>query len=966
MYMRLSPPQVWLRQYWSNINGFNVVDVHPMFLIRKGADGVSYALMSHVARFDSIGATTKPIDRIYSHHHNCRTRNGKQLPVYDDIRRVGLHQYWFVVLYVIQAPLKDIMLVESALQQILLPTSNMSVRSKSLPASKILTGFRPIMRLRGVKKNTWREQRKPQTFVNVADGRSTLLLSEILSSLLQTGFSSALVKVIPGDFSMQMNIQHIWKYRFSSVQWYVGEWASRPMPLIVAMRRRHWAAATEIHILSLVTAPEDAIMHKFCWMCIRKPIVLYNLRHITPDCMLGLYRSVHLYLSAQPAQFLKTKIDSSCKHRYGFMLSARPTLKIPRDKSVSKATAAKFLHWLIEQLPVHQDLVSWFKARARVVFTAPISLGQILLNHRKAAKDLDKTCPPKCTCAAYALPRNEQGCVEVRGSHPAVMILCGPLVAMNLNTKLFVGKKELLCNLKKSMELLQDNFVTQIIKHDVWAQKNLAPWIRQQCDSAIYSFWQHSEEDDSLFSCTEAYKVKEKLSDFIVLPLDRNINAVYIMCPLEFWVRFKNTFWDNHHYTHLPESMDHYVSKMRTSYMHHGFHKITPLPRGGSLGSAYILPKNKNPVKVRPIVNTTKMPSKKMSSIVSAVLILLISKATNFLHFNLSATKDLKAKLQAFSEYFTKFSGVNLFSFDVNNMYTVLKHDAIFNALYQFMQLVRARLKSLSFHIYKYRKRKTAKVGKNPGSNKFYTIKFHQVPKFVMWELEFMIFFAGNQVLQQTTGIAMGGCCSPAVAQILCIYCELQWLQSLGADSKYIRGVRFMDDSLIAIVKGKEHIIQSYIHDCYPPECTLEGKLVAAPVVPLLETAVHVFADHHLVCVHVNKNTSSIIDGKYQCIVRYTHKFSSSSTRQVHAAWNGVIARMVANTSPGFYFNLWWPCWAFFLELRHLGFSWDDILRFVISLKAWKYDCPPQWCFYLQLFFRCLVVLVESFTRMFT
>jgi hypothetical protein len=77
------------------------------------------------------------------------------------------------------------------------------VRSKSLHANKILTGFRPIMRLRGVKKNTWREQRKPQTFVNVADGRSTLLLSELLASLLQIGFSSALVKVIPGDFSMQ-------------------------------------------------------------------------------------------------------------------------------------------------------------------------------------------------------------------------------------------------------------------------------------------------------------------------------------------------------------------------------------------------------------------------------------------------------------------------------------------------------------------------------------------------------------------------------------------------------------------------------------------------------------------------------------------------------------------------------------------------------------------------------------------
>jgi hypothetical protein len=182
------------------------------------------------------------------------------------------------------------------------------------------------------------------------------------------------------------------------------------------------------------------------------------------------------------------------------------------------------------------------------------------------------------------------------------------------------------------------------------------------------------------------------------------------------------------------------------------------------------------------------MPGRKMSSVISAILILLISKATSLLHFNLSATKDLKAKLAEFTKYFTDFRGVSLFSFDVKNMYSVLKQDTIYLALHQFLQLVRARLRSLSFHIHKTRKRKVAIEGKNPGTSKFYTVKFHVIPKFVVWEMENMDFLAGYTILKQSTGIAMGGCCSPAIAQILCIYAEWQWLQSLKTDAKFVRG----------------------------------------------------------------------------------------------------------------------------------------------------------------------------------
>jgi hypothetical protein len=120
------------------------------------------------------------------------------------------------------------------------------------------------------------------------------------------------------------------------------------------------------------------------------------------------------------------------------------------------------------------------------------------------------------------------------------------------------------------------------------------------------------------------------------------------------------------------------------------------------------------------------------------------------------------------------FQGLHLFYFDVNNMYTNLRLNNIETALYQFLHLVRARLKTLRFHIHKTRQKQAAMTGKNPGSRKFYSMQLHILPKFVMWELQNMVFWAGTTILRQQIGIAMDGCCSPTTTQILCIYCEFQ------------------------------------------------------------------------------------------------------------------------------------------------------------------------------------------------
>jgi hypothetical protein len=71
---------------------------------------------------------------------------------------------------------------------------------------------------------------------------------------------------------------------------------------------------------------------------------------------------------------------------------------------------------------------------------------------------------------------------------------------------------------------------------------------------------------------------------------------------------------------------------------------------------------------------------------------------------------------------------------------------------------------------------------------------------FAKFELDNTYFRVGTSVImRQIIGIAMGGYQSPPFAMIVAIGAEYKWLTSLGADAKFIRGTRYIDDGLVLI-----------------------------------------------------------------------------------------------------------------------------------------------------------------------
>jgi hypothetical protein len=593
-------------------------------------------------------------------------------------------------------------------------------------------------------------------------------------------------------------------------------------------------------------------------------------------------------------------------------------------------------------------------SRALLVASKCTTVGKVLLNHKYAAKSFILGSPKPCLCALHPyLPKDEDGHVACTGSHPAVQLHYGEMLSVNLSTPLIPSGPSLVKHLIDNFQKYKKGFLHPICGSDVqFISGNLSispiPMLKACLVSPRYP---HPYNEDT------ARLLKESLTGLVVTPLDRNVGRLYLRCQYTWDMQYMKLYHEDCHYEHVQKSSEEVMLDIRESYMQEGFGKYVKFDNKGSLGQAFSLPKNKDPInKQRPIVPNYNSPAKRLTRAVAAVLSYLLTYASILESFNITATKDLVAKLRAMNGKFLGMNFLKIFSFDVKNMYTNLMHPDLDTFLFQFLMHVLMKLKSLQFHVHKTKKKEHVHVGRNPGSQVFYTIPFKILHKVVMWDVKYCYFFAGDTILKQKIGLSMGSCCSPILAQIFCIICEAKWLQTLGQDERFISGVRFMDDVTIVVANHKYQLLHSFLNTCYPPYCQLDGDIIPTFVVPMLESHLWV-AQGQVISVHNNKNSPSMFTSGVQNIARYTPFLSHSSFHTKRAAIIGVFYRMVDNTSAGMYWLLWTPVWVFIHELLTLGYPFgflDDVLRVVSSCR---FRCPLQYKTQLQQFFHGVYIV---------
>ncbi|KAK3279444.1 hypothetical protein CYMTET_12675 [Cymbomonas tetramitiformis] len=202
-------------------------------------------------------------------------------------------------------------------------------------------------------------------------------------------------------------------------------------------------------------------------------------------------------------------------------------------------------------------------------------------------------------------------------------------------------------------------------------------------------------------------------------------------------------------------------------------------------------------------------------------------------HFNVSATQEITGRLARFSNMLEDGDTVMAAGFDVKEMYVRLKPSVVLTAVEYVVQLAMRGQRGV---LVKTRGRR----GVNwytAGTPRRVAVQMTtaQILAGVRFILENGYLFVAGCLVRQVCGIGIGGGASAGLAQRVCVYGEMEWTKTLGADNRLsgiqLLGVRLMDDcSLLATTRGstaadrrsRREIFYGYVNCCYPDGVTVE------------------------------------------------------------------------------------------------------------------------------------------------
>ena len=408
-------------------------------------------------------------------------------------------------------------------------------------------------------------------------------------------------------------------------------------------------------------------------------------------------------------------------------------------------------------------------------------------------------------------------------------------------------------------------------------------------------------------TCLRALKAKYK--HMIFSPLDKNGGCMHMCCPVAYTNAMKKTFrHDDNHYTQTNLNAERINQKYRHFYEEIGstlskvhckkFEEI-------EVPYAYILFKNKDIKKIRPIVSYATHPLKRILNITCRALNHMIKTIdpNHALHCNMETCIELKERIKTFEKRNKKTYGKNTrFAFimgDVKNMYTELQHATIQKAIKWIVTEYEKQTRRKAFTV---KRRGKGGVHNGRATNTFSstTITIDQILKIVDFDLKNAHFAVGDpgriqNMYRQIIGVPMGSPLSPALAKITCMYFENIMLQRYKhEDICHIEGLRFMDD-LLALgtfdytSTASKRAMKKQIKEltvCYDERMSLEieaesgiGDRNTNKETQYLQSNI-IFNKNRIEMYENNKNAQSITEQGTQKLLRFPHMNSYAPTKQ--------------------------------------------------------------------------------------
>ncbi|KAK3278517.1 hypothetical protein CYMTET_13548 [Cymbomonas tetramitiformis] len=274
--------------------------------------------------------------------------------------------------------------------------------------------------------------------------------------------------------------------------------------------------------------------------------------------------------------------------------------------------------------------------------------------------------------------------------------------------------------------------------------------------------------------------------------------------------------------------------KMKLAYKGAGLDQVATFFLDGSFGVLYLIVKHKDETicaKRLPVVPCFNAPDRMLQNRVGRALCFLIDQLDG--HFNVAATQEISGRLAKFNAAVERHDTVMAASFDVKEMYVLLKPAVLLQAT-EFV--VMQAMGDQSGVLVNTRGRRGV-AWYAAGTPRRVAVKMTAAQILgVRSILDNGFLFVTGDLVRQVSGIGICGGASPGLVQCVCVFGEMQWTKSLGADQRLagikILGTRLIDDCTLLVARdcggyserlaAMRGIFLAYLQACYPDGMTVE------------------------------------------------------------------------------------------------------------------------------------------------
>lgn len=619
-----------------------------------------------------------------------------------------------------------------------------------------------------------------------------------------------------------------------------------------------------------------------------------------------------------------SRIQAALKRKYSVSDIPSLTMKIPFAKQRCTGAVRRALEIVLKVCGFAPEVQTELLSRFRVVNTKRKSIADVLHNHILNAKLFSSDVQHRCVCASAVqetsfIAQSERIHAILKPGHFSGLV--GRVLQQNNKNIPHPGEiaagfevrkafSDVLCSLERLLVRTGNDCFAQNRSQQTKSSglrcsfENRDPIFSEAIaalNTVIKSEVTRSESE--LLVLDDVFEVKDALKAYVLCPLDKNHGKTVAVCPAQYHHDLAEMYLeDKKHYLIQGENVtvSGVLESWNRAYCEHGWSSVANAKKIGSLPYAYLLYKDKDVSRKRTVISYFHHPLKRVFQVCQRGIALMVKKL-QCPHFTLFKTLDLVARIceaeEKIAETFGTDTALVVVTADIKEMFTGLPHASILNAVRWLIGESKSRTRSEYMRIPK-DKSIAASFGKSLNLFNTRQIKFSQVIEITTFELRNCFFTLGSNILLQTGGAPIGGICSSAYAIATCAYAEVEMLSSLGKDSAYISGVRYVDDVSAFISyslsdpKSKsnaESVKKMLLEKCYPEGLELKEEPIVENAFKYLETTISVDKTS-LTVMHFQKNFKSLCENAGQ---RYYNLKHSSSFESSQAKRGVIISRML-------------------------------------------------------------------------